>query len=79
MGVEPFSSGAVAYYAFVATFITLVVGFGLATALAAAKIADALKQPVRGPDHHGSACGHLATRPRPRMTAEGGRWRLRSG
>ncbi len=73
MSVEPFSSGAVADYAFVATFITLVVGFGLATALAAAKIADALKQPGQGPDHDGIACGHLATQPSPRMTAERGR------
>ncbi len=70
MGAEPFSSEAVAYYVFVATFVTLVVGFGLTTALAAAKIADALKQPRQGSDHDGSACGPLATRPGSRMTAE---------
>jgi uncharacterized BrkB/YihY/UPF0761 family membrane protein len=73
MGVEPFSSGAVAYYAFVATFVTLVVGFGLATALAAAKIADALKQSRQSSDYDGSACGRLAPRPGARLTAEGGR------
>ncbi len=60
MGVDPFSSGAVAYYAFVATFVTLVVGFGLATALAAEKIADALGQPGPRPDHDGSEPGHIA-------------------